>query len=56
MVEGWNPVVIPTELYEKAKEYYGDNREELKLKEGVRSVTAFIAFCIREYFKEKKII
>ena len=56
MVEGWSPVVVPTELYEKAKEYYEGNKEELKLRHGVRSVTAFVAFCIREYFKEKEII
>ena len=56
MVEGWRPVVIPKELYDKAKEYYEENNEELKLRQGIRSLTAFIAFCIREHFKEKGII
>ena len=56
MVAGWRPVVFPDELYEKAKEYYEQNREELKLKHGIRSLTAFISYCIREYFKEKGII
>ena len=56
MVEGWKPVVIPDELYEKAKEYYDANKDELKLRYGVRSLTAFISYCIREYFKEKGII
>jgi len=56
MVAGWKPVVIPDELYEKAKEYYEQNKEELKLKHGIRSLTAFISYCIREYFKQKGII
>ena len=56
MVSGWRPVVVPEELYDKAKEYYEEKKEELKLKHGVRSVTAFISFCIREYFKENGII
>ena len=56
MVEGWKPVVIPDEIYEKAKEYYDENKLELKLKHGVRSLTAYISYCIREYWKEKGII
>jgi len=56
MVEGWRPVVIPKELYDKAKEYYEENKDELKLRHGIRSLTAFISYCIREYFKEHGII
>jgi len=56
MVRGWRPVVIPDELYRKAKEYYEENKEELKLRHGVRSLAAFISYCIREYMKEKGII
>ena len=56
MVKGWRPIVVPEELYSAAKEYYERNKEELKLKEGVRSLTAFISHCIREYLKGKGII
>ena len=56
MVDGWKPVVIPDELFERAQEYYEENKEELKLKEGIRSLTGFIAYCIREYMKSKGII
>ena len=56
MVEGWRPVVIPEELHKIAKEYYEENKEELKLRHGIRSMTAFISYCIREYMKEKEII
>jgi len=56
MVDGWKPVVISTEIYEKAKEYYEEHKEELKLRDGIRSLTAFIGFCLREYLKEKGII
>lgn len=45
-----------TAFYSAAREYFENNKEDLKLKEGVRSVSAFIAFCIREYMKEKGII
>jgi len=53
MVEGWRPVVIADEIHEKAKQYYSANKEELKLKYGVRSLTGFLNFCIREFLKEK---
>jgi len=56
MVDGWRPVVIPEEIYEVAQKHYEEHREELKLKNGVRSLTGFINFCIREYMKEKGII
>ena len=56
MVSGWRPVVIPEEIYEVARKHYEERKEELKLKNGVRSLTGFINFCIREYMKEKGII
>jgi len=56
LVDGWRPVVIPVEIYEVAKEYYEENKDELKLKQGVRSLTGFLYFCIREYLKDKGII
>jgi len=56
MVDGWKPVVIPDEIYEVAKQHYEEHEEELKLKHGVRSLTGFISYCIREYWKEKGII
>ena len=56
MADGWKPIVVPKEIYEKAQQYYEKNVEELKLKYGVRSLTGFMNFCIREYLKEKGII
>jgi hypothetical protein len=56
VVDGWKPVVVAEELYDTAREYYESNKEELKLKEGVRSLTGFVNFTIREYLKEKGII
>ncbi len=56
MVSGWRPVVIPDELYQRAREYYEENKDELKLRHGVRSLTAFVSYCLREYFKENGVI
>ena len=56
MADGWRPVVIPQEIYDKAKEYYSENKESLKLRQGVRSLTGFLYFCIREYLKQNDII
>lgn len=56
MVDGWKPVVIPEEIYETAMQYYEEHKEELKLNDGVRSLSGFIYFCIREYLKENGII
>lgn len=53
---GWTAVSIPEEVYEKAKEYYENHKEELRIKYGVRSLSAFINFCLRERFKELGII
>jgi len=56
MADGWRPIVVPDEIYNLAQKYYEKNNEELKLKYGVRSLTGFLNFCIREYLKEKGII
>lgn len=56
MVDGWKPVVIPEEIYEVVQQHYEEHKEELKLKHGVRSLTGFINFSIREYLKENGII
>ena len=56
MADGWQPIVVPNEIYDKAQQYYEKNKEELKLKYGVRSLTGYLNFCIREYLKEKGII
>jgi len=56
VADGWVPVVIAEELHDAAKEYYEENMADLKLKQGVRSLTGFINFAIREYMKEKGII
>ena len=56
MTEGWKHVPVAEELYGVCKEYYERHKEELKLKEGIRSLSAFIAYCIREYMKAKGII
>ncbi len=56
MADGWRPIVIPDEIYEVARKYYEQNKDELKLKNGVRSLTGFINFCIREFLKEKGVI
>jgi len=56
MVDGWKPVVIGEELYDAVKEYYEQNEKELKLREGIRSLTGFINSCIREYLKGRGVI
>jgi len=56
MPEGWSVISIPDEVYEKAKKYYEEHEEELKIKHGVRSLSAFLNFCIREYLKTKGVI
>lgn len=56
MARGWIPVVIPEEIYNTAKEYYQENKEELKLRHGVRSLTGFLYYCIREYLKANGVI
>ena len=56
MADGWRSLYVPEEVYKRAKKYYDEEKDELKLKNGVRSPTSFINFCIREYLKEKEII
>ena len=56
MVEGWKPVVIPDEIYEVAKQHYEEHKEALKLRNGVRSFTGFLNYCIREYLKDNGIL
>lgn len=53
---GWTAVSIPEELYKKGKEYYENHKEELRIQYGVRSLSAFISFCLRENFKQLGII
>ena len=48
--------MIAAELYEKAREHYELHKKELKLRHSIRSLSAFIVYCIREYMKEKEII
>ena len=48
--------MVAEELYSAAEKYYEENKEELKLGHGVRSLTAFMNFCIREYMKSKGVI
>jgi radical SAM superfamily enzyme len=56
MADGCRPIVVPDEVYDLAQKYYEENKAELKLKYGVRSLTGYLNFCIREYLKEKGII
>jgi len=56
LVKRWRPIAISDEIYEVIDKYYKDHEEELKIKYGVRSRTAFVNWCLREYFKEKGII
>ena len=56
MAEGWKSLAVPIEVYGRAMKFYVEKKDELKLKNGVRSLTGFINFCIREYLKEKQVI
>ena len=47
--------MIPEEIYQACKNYE-ENKDELQLKEGIRSVTSFLNYCLREYLKDKGII
>jgi hypothetical protein len=52
LVKGWKRVVIPEEIYQRMKVYYEENEDDLKLTEGVRSLTGFINYCLRKQLKE----
>jgi len=52
MVKGWHPTTIEEGLYSAAKEYYEEHEEDLKIKHGIRSLSAFINHCLREHLKE----
>ena len=52
MTDGWRPATIEEEPYEVLKAYYEDNKEDLKLREGIRSSSAFINYCLREQLKK----
>ena len=52
MAKGWTAISIPEEVHEKAKEYYEKHKEELKIRHGIRSFSAFVNFCLREYLKK----
>jgi len=54
--KGWKSIAVPSELYKRAIKFYDEKKDELKLKNGVRSPTSFLHFCIREYLKEKQAI
>jgi len=54
--KGWKSLAVPTEVYERVIKFYDEKKDELKLKNGVRSLTSFLNFCIREYLKEKQAI
>jgi len=56
MAEGWRSLAVPIEVYGRAIKFYDEKKDELKLKNGVRSPSSFINFCIREYLKEKEVI
>jgi len=56
MAEGWKSLAVPIEVYGRAIKFYDEKKDELKLKNGVRSLTSFLNFCIREYLKEKQAI
>lgn len=56
MAKGWRPIAFAEELYDAAKGYYDENKDDLSLKCGIRSLTAFIDYYVREYLKEKGII
>ena len=52
----WTAISVPKEVYEEAKKYYKDHEEELRMKKGIRSLSAFINYCLREHFKELGIL
>jgi len=56
MVDGSRPVVVPEEVFERAKEYYEENKEDLKLRDGIKCLTGFINYALREHLKHMGVI
>jgi hypothetical protein len=56
MANGRKHIIVPDEIYERARKYYDEHKEELRLKYGVRSPGSFLSFCLRECLKKKEII
>ena len=52
MVKGWHGMVIEEVLYSMAKKYYEENKEDLKLRQGIRSLSGFINYLLREKLKK----
>ena len=52
MVKGWHSMAIEEVLYSMAKKYYERNKEDLKLRQGIRSLSGFINYCLREQLKK----
>ena len=51
MGRDWIAISVPKEVYDLARKYYEEHKQELLLAYGVRSFSAFIDLCIREYCK-----
>ncbi len=56
LVKGWKSISISADLYEQAKAFFERNREELRIREGIGSLTGFLNFCVRQYFRKNGII
>ena len=56
MRDGWITISVRKELFEAARKYYRERREELKLKDGVRSFKGLVNFALREHMKDRGII
>jgi hypothetical protein len=56
MANGRKHIIVPDEIYERARKYYDEHKEELKIKYKVRSPGSFLSFCLRECLKKKEII
>ena len=52
MSRGWRSVPIPDEIYPVCKDYHEENKDELRLREGIGFLTGFINYCFREQLKK----
>jgi hypothetical protein len=50
--KGYTAVTLSTEMYELIKRVYDKHKAFLKTKYGVRSVSSFVEWAIREYLKQ----